>query len=78
MRSLLQQLAALFKNRNPGLVGAGIGLVLAMLLVIFGFFKTLFILLMTLGGYFLGVRFFSDRETVRNWMDKLLPPGKFR
>ncbi|MBN1776057.1 MAG: DUF2273 domain-containing protein [Clostridiales bacterium] len=60
------------------MIGAGAGFVLALLLVIFGFLKTLFILIVTLAGYFLGVRLFSDKEKLKNFMDKLIPPGRFR
>ena len=66
------------KGRNPGTVGAVSGLVLALSLVIFGFLRTLFILGVTALGYFLGVRYFSNREDFRNLLDKLLPPGLFR
>ncbi len=78
MKRIWQQLSEQFKGRHPGVTGAIIGLLLALSLVIFGFFKTLFILLMTGLGYFLGSRYFNDRETIRSWLDKLLPPGKFR
>ena len=78
MRPLLQQLAEHLKGKNPGVTGAGLGLALALSLVIFGFFKTIFIIIMTMLGYYLGSRYFSDRETIRSWIDKILPPGKFR
>ncbi|NLW89318.1 MAG: DUF2273 domain-containing protein [Clostridiaceae bacterium] len=68
----------MIKDRNAGLIGALSGFVLALLLVIFGFFKTLFILIVTLIGYLLGVRLFSDKEKLKNFMDKLIPPGRFR
>lgn len=78
MNRFWQQLSEQFKDHHPGATGAVIGLLLALSLVIFGLFRTLFILLMTGLGYFLGSRYFSDRETIRGWLDKLLPPGKFR
>ncbi len=78
MKVLWQQLSEYFKGRNPGLIGAATGLGLALSLVIFGFLKTLFIIILTISGYYIGARYFSDRETIRSWLDKILPPGKFR
>ncbi|NLO34802.1 MAG: DUF2273 domain-containing protein [Clostridiaceae bacterium] len=66
------------KGRNPGSVGAALGFGLALSLVIFGLVKTLFLIGMTLLGYFLGVRYFSNKEAFRNLLDKILPPGMFR
>jgi uncharacterized membrane protein len=66
------------KGKNPGLIGGLTGLTLALSLVIFGFFKTLFIIAMTALGIFLGVRYFNNKEAIRNLLDKIMPPGKFR
>lgn len=78
MKLVWQQLAKHFQGKNPGTIGAIIGLSLGLSLILFGFLNTLFLLLLTAAGYYLGARYFSDRETIRNWLDKLLPPGKFR
>jgi uncharacterized membrane protein len=48
---MMRNLIEFLMNSRPGLIGAGIGLTLALSLVIFGFFKTLFILLLTFAGY---------------------------
>ncbi len=78
MKIIWSRLSENFKGRHPGLVGALIGLSLALLLVIFGFFKTLFILFLTLVGYLIGVRYFADKDDFRDLLDKILPPGMFR
>ncbi len=65
-------------NSRPGLLGAGIGLSIALLLVIFGFFKTLFILLLTFAGYVIGTLYLRDKEKLRDLLDRILPPGLFR
>lgn len=78
MKAFWQQLLDSLKGRNPGAVGAIAGLCLALSLVIFGLLKTLFLIGMTLLGYFLGVRYFSNKEAFRNLLDKILPPGMFR
>ncbi|MDD4094823.1 MAG: DUF2273 domain-containing protein [Oscillospiraceae bacterium] len=78
MRAFFVKFLEMIKDKNAGLIGAGAGFVLALLLVIFGFLKTIFILIVTLAGYFLGVKLFSDKEKLKNFMDKLIPPGRFR
>ncbi|MBP8990142.1 MAG: DUF2273 domain-containing protein, partial [Clostridia bacterium] len=57
---------------------AAIGFGLALSLVLFGLLKTLFLIAMTLLGYFLGVRYFSNKEAFRDMLDKIFPPGLFR
>ena len=78
MKAFWQQFLDNMRGRNPGTIGATIGVTLALSLVIFGFLKTLFIIGMALLGYFLGVRYFSNREAFRDLLDKILPPGMFR
>lgn len=78
MKAFWQQFIENMKGRNPGTIGATVGVTLALSLVIFGFLKTLFIIGMALLGYFLGVRYFSNREAFRDLLDKILPPGMFR
>ena len=78
VKAFWQNILDSLKGRNPGTVGAVIGLSLALSLVLFGLLKTLFLIGMTLLGYFLGVRYFSNKEAFRNLLDKILPPGLFR
>ena len=78
MKLLLSRFLDMLKDKNAGVIGGGVGFALAILLVVFGFFKTLFILFITLVGYLIGVRLFSDKERLKNFLDKLIPPGRFR
>ena len=78
MKTFWNQILESLKGKNPGMIGGVIGFTLALSLVIFGFFKTLFIIFLTGLGIFLGVRYFSNKETIRNLLDKILPPGMFR
>lgn len=78
MKSFWQNLTELLKGHHAGQTGALIGLSLGLLLVIFGFWKTLFVLLLAGAGYYLGNRYFAHPEDFRNLLDKILPPGKFR
>lgn len=78
MKLLISRLLDLLKDRNAGLIGGAVGFVLAILLVVFGFLKTLFIVIVTLTGYLIGVKLFSDKERLKNFLDKIIPPGRFR
>jgi uncharacterized membrane protein len=78
VKSFWQHIMDSLKGRNPGSIGAVLGFALALSLVVFGLIKTLFLIGMTLLGYFLGVRYFSNKEAFRNLLDKILPPGMFR
>jgi uncharacterized membrane protein len=75
---MMRNLIEFLMNSRPGLIGAGIGLTLALSLVIFGFFKTLFILLLTFAGYIIGTLYLRDKEKIRELLDRILPPGLFR
>ncbi len=63
---------------SPGITGALIMFVFALLWVVFGFWKLLFILILTLVGYYVGFRYFRDRDAIRKLIDRILPPGMFR
>ena len=78
MRALVVKFFDMLKDKNSGKIGAGIAFVFALFLVIFGFLKTLFIIVMSVIGYVVGALLFSDKDKVKDWMDKILPPGRFR
>ena len=78
MRALFVKFFDMLKDKNSGKIGAGIAFVFALFLVIFGFLKTLFIIILTVSGYVVGALLFSDRYKIKDWMDKILPPGRFR
>ena len=78
MRALFVKFFDMLKDKNSGKIGAGSAFVFALFLVIFGFLKTLFIIVMSVIGYVVGALLFSDKDKVKDWMDKILPPGRFR
>ncbi len=78
MKSFWQQFLEGLRGRNPGAIGAVVGFALALSLILFGFFQTLFLILFTVIGYILGIRYFRNREAFRDLLDKILPPGMFR
>lgn len=78
MKRLFIPLINFLQGKNPGVVGALTGLFLGLLLVIFGFWKALLVLVLMVGGYVLGVKYFSNPEQFKLLLDRLLPPGRFR
>ena len=61
------------ENRRRSL-GAIIGLLLAIMILVVGFFKTLFIFICGAIGYFLGGMSW-DKEKIKDWLERILPPG---
>lgn len=67
-----------FKDMTAPQKGAVIGFIIAVMLAVFGLWKFLLIVIMTGAGYFIGKKLFADKESLREFLDKILPPGKFR
>ncbi|NJP39490.1 DUF2273 domain-containing protein [Oscillospiraceae bacterium HV4-5-C5C] len=78
MKQLFRPILDKLAGKDAGTVGALAGLILGLLLVIFGIWKTLFILLATVAGYIIGVKFFANSELFHQLLDRLFPPGRFR
>ncbi|NLT11500.1 MAG: DUF2273 domain-containing protein [Clostridiaceae bacterium] len=78
MKAFFTRFLELIKDKNTAAIGAGTGFALAVLLVVFGFLKTLFILLMTFIGFYIGAKLLSDKDKLKDLLDKILPPGRFR
>lgn len=54
-------------------IGAIMGLVIGILVLIIGFFKTLFIVVCTFLGYYIG-KLADDRESFNDVLRKIIPP----
>lgn len=78
MKRLFVPLIDFLHGKNPGVVGAMAGFGFGLLLVIFGFWRTLLVLGLTVLGYVVGVHFFKHTEIFETWLNRLLPPGRFR
>ena len=74
----MKQLFEELKSRQSAWIGALIGLVLGLFLILFGFWETLFILILAGAGYYIGKKFFSNKEDLKELLDRILPPGRFR
>lgn len=78
MEQLLSKILEKITNTKPGIVCAAAFFVVALLLCIFGFWKTLFIIIFTVVGFFVGSFLFSDVSKFKKMLDRILPPGRFR
>ncbi|HSL93642.1 MAG TPA: DUF2273 domain-containing protein [Bacillota bacterium] len=70
MNSPFRNMLILYRGR---LIGAIIGLVVALILVNYGLFKGFFILSLALIGYVIGTRFDGD-DSLRELLERILPP----
>lgn len=72
-----QLLEEIWQQHSGKIVGVTIGFILGVLILIFGFFQTLFVLLCVIAGYIVGKRI-DEKEDIMDILDKLLPPGYHR
>lgn len=64
-------------NNHGKVIGCFLGLILAVIILIIGFFRTIFICLLILAGYYIGSKI-DNRESLNEILDRILPPAKFR
>ena len=62
------------ENNIRGIIGALIGLVFALIFVIFGFWRGILIILFVTGGYILGNNY--DRKVFYRWLEYIFPPWR--
>ena len=74
----LEKLLILYEAHHGGIIGAAIGFLLAVLILILGFFKVLFIAIFAGVGYYIGKRIHEDKDYIKNLLDRVLPPGTYR
>lgn len=67
-----------YNSHKGGVNGALIGLLIGVSILLFGFFRMLFIALCIGIGYYIGKRLNDDKEYIRNLLDRVLPPGTYR
>lgn len=74
----LEKLLIYYDAHRGGINGAAIGFILAVLILMLGFFKVLFIALFAGVGYYIGKRIHDDKDYIKNLLDRVLPPGTYR
>ncbi len=73
-----EKLLEFYNSHRGGINGALIGLVVASVILLIGFFKALFIALCVGVGYYIGKRISEDKDYLKNLLDRVLPPGTYR
>lgn len=75
---MLRRLYKFYRNYRQCINGAAIGLVLGLLIVWLGVFKTLIIAVFTFLGFFIGKKLRQDKDFLKKLLDRILPPGTYR
>ena len=73
-----EKLLELYNLNRGANNGAIIGMVTALVLMLLGILKTLFIALCIGIGYYIGNRLSRDKNYITNLLDRILPPGTYR
>ncbi len=68
-RTFLEIIRELLETHRGKVLGAIFGLIIGLLIIVFGFWKTVFIIFCILIGYFLGKRF-DDEGSPGDWWDR--------
>lgn len=78
MERLLSKIFEKLQNTKAGTLCAFAFFIIGILICVFGFFKTLFIILFTAVGFFVGSFLFGDMSKFKKFLDRILPPGGVR
>jgi uncharacterized membrane protein len=69
-------LRELAEHHRFKIIGGLAGFVLALMILRFGLLWTLFILLLTGVGYWIGKRLDEEPESIGSLIDRVIPPGR--
>lgn len=75
---ILEKLLIYYDAHRGSMIGAASGFIVAVLILILGFLKVLFIALFVGVGYYIGKRIHEDKDYIKNLLDRVLPPGSYR
>ncbi len=67
-------LEEIWQHHSGKILGMLFGFMFGILVITFGFFRTLFVVLCVSAGYVVGKRI-DQKEDIMEILDKLLPPG---
>lgn len=74
----LGKFSEIYSTHRGGILGAVAGLIVSVAILLFGFFKVLFIAILAGIGYYIGKRIQDDKDHIKNLLDRVLPPGTYR
>jgi len=63
-----------WQERRREIIGGIVGLIIGIIIITLGFFKTIFVILCTVLGYYIGKNV-DKKDDILNLLDKILPPG---
>lgn len=69
------KLTDFYKTHKGEIIGAGIGAFFGILIMLFGFWRTIFVGLCTVIGFYIG-RKFQNKDELIELLDRILPRGK--
>lgn len=78
MERFLSRVFEKLENTRAGAIFAFLFFIIAVLICIFGVLKTIFIILFTAVGFFVGSFLFSDMSRFKKFLDRIIPPGRVR
>lgn len=67
-----------YLNNKGGVIGAVIGIVFAILVLTINLWRTIFIAIFAIIGYYIGASIFSGNSLLKAILDRFIPPGKIR
>lgn len=73
-----QKLFEFYRDHRGEILGAGTGLLIAVIVLLLGVLKALFVVICVVIGYYIGKRLSQDKDYVKNLLDRILPPGTYR
>lgn len=76
--NFIENLIQFYNSHKGGVNGAAAGLIVAVLILILGLIKMLFIAICIGVGYYIGKRLYEDENYIKNLLDRILPPGTYR
>ncbi|HHY03953.1 MAG TPA: DUF2273 domain-containing protein [Thermoanaerobacterales bacterium] len=64
-----------WQGNSGKIIGVLIGVIVGITILLFGFFKSIFIVFCAIIGYYIG-KIVDNKESLRDVLDKILPPGR--
>jgi uncharacterized membrane protein len=73
-----QNVYEIYRLHKGEILGAAIGLAIAVIVLLLGIIKALFIIVCVTVGCYVGKRLHQDKDYIKNLLDRILPPGTYR
>jgi uncharacterized membrane protein len=73
-----QKVYEIYRQHKGEILGAAFGLSIAIIVLLLGILKALFIVICVVFGYYIGKRLSQDKDYIKNLLDRILPPGTYR